>query len=553
MKRRAIFRAGLVGLSALALAAASLAQPTTPAQPPDPAPAPSPDPATQAGQPSPTLHGELALSLEEALAMGIENNLDVEVVRHDPLISTERAIAAWGAYDPQLFGEGFYRSFDIPVANSLQRSTALKQRETGGLGGVRGVLPKVGWSYEVGYAGQSLESTSAIQSLSPQYTTDLSAAVTLPLLKGFLWGAAWTQVKTTKIVEGASYQDFRRQLMDVISDIEGAYWELIASDEALRVANKSLETATALKGQTEAQYEVGVVSRVEVVEAEAGVADRDFNRVVAQNRYLSAQDSLIDLVLGPHLTPDSRLEIRPTTAPDVVDYQIDEEQAARKAFEYRPELEIAQAEVERREIGVKFAKNQRLPQLDVVGTYGFQGLSGRTNPADDIFGGPRPPIDISRSYWGADDDFFGPDGAKNWTAGGLLSFPIGKIKERADVRASKLELRRARTQVRRVEQDVILEVRGAIRDLRSSIEGLEAAEERVNAAQEQLRAETVRLEHGESTPFDVLLREEDLVEAESQKIRALQAYRNSLTQLDRSQGTILRDRGIVVEDALALR
>ena len=550
MQRRALFGASLVSATVLALGGPVLAQTPTPANPP---PAAAPDPATRPGQPTPTLHGELALSLEEALAMGIENNLDVEVVRHDPLIATEQAIAAWGAYDPQLFAEGFYRSFDIPVASSLQSANTLKQRETGGLGGLRGAVPKLGWSYEIGYAGQSIESTSSIQSLSPEYSTDLSAAVVLPILKGFLWGAPWTQVRTTKIVEGASYEDFRRQLMDVISAIEGSYWELIASREALRVANKSLETAAALQRQTEAQYDVGVVSRVEVVEAQAGVAERDFTRVVSRNRYLSAQDTLIDHVLGPHLTPDSRLEVRPTTEPDVVDYQIDEEEAARRAFEHRPELVIAQAEVERQEIGLKFAKNQRLPQLDVVGTYGYQGLAGRTNPSPDVFGGPREPIAVPRSYWGADDEFFGSDGARNWTAGGLLSFPLGKVKERADVRASKLELRRARTQVRRVEQDIILEVRGAIRDLRSSLEGLEAAEERVQAAQEQLRAETIRLEHGESTPFDVLLREEDLVEAESQKIFALQTYRNSVTQLDRSQGTILRDRGIVVEDALVLR
>ena len=87
----------------------------------------------------------------------------------------------------------------------------------------------------------------------------------------------------------------------------------------------------------------------------------------------------------------------------------------------------------------------------------------------------------------------------------------------------------------------------------SSQEGIEAAERGVAAAAEQLRAEEIRLEYGESTPFDVLLREDDLVQAESQKIAAFQAYRTSLTALDRQQGTILRNRNIAIDEVMTMR
>ena len=100
---------------------------------------------------------------------------------------------------------------------------------------------------------------------------------------------------------------------------------------------------------------------------------------------------------------------------------------------------------------------------------------------------------------------------------------------------------------------MILEIRDAIRNLESAQDGIEAAEARRLATEEQLRAERIRLENGESTPFDVLLREDDFFDAESQKIAALQVYRNSLAALDRAQGTILRTRNVVVDQALALR
>ena len=116
-----------------------------------------------------------------------------------------------------------------------------------------------------------------------------------------------------------------------------------------------------------------------------------------------------------------------------------------------------------------------------------------------------------------------------------------------------IELRQAATQKRRIEQDIIFEIRKAARDLESSLNGIEASERGVAAATEQLRAEEIRLEYGESTPFDVLLREESLVTAESQMITSLKTYRSSLTALDRRQGTILRNRNIAIDAAMGLR
>ena len=143
------------------------------------------------------------------------------------------------------------------------------------------------------------------------------------------------------------------------------------------MANKSLETSRALLNQTQAQYEVGVVSRVEVTEAEAGVAQREFDQIFAENRYRDAQDELIDRVYGPRLTPNSRVEIEPTDRPeDFVSFALDAEASTARALERRPDLRIAQQQAEQSEILVKFAKNERLPQVDLVGSYGTHGLSG---------------------------------------------------------------------------------------------------------------------------------------------------------------------------------
>ena len=350
--------------------------------------------------------------------------------------------------------------------------------------------------------------------------------------------------------------------MDVVRRTENGYWALIADDERVRVAQKSLETRTALLDQVEIQYQVGVVSKVEIAEAAAGVASGEFDRILAQNRYQTSNDNLIDLVLGSRLRAESRIQLVPTDRPDdYVNYDIDPEQAAAIAFRYRPELDIADRNIERLEIELKFNKNQRLPQLDAFGSYGNRGLAGQQSPqfCDSPFN-PDPPADCAAlppidlgNFDDAFDDFFTGDVARQYTAGAIFSIPIGNISGRHNVSKAQLELHRAHVLKRRVEQDVILEIRKAARDIKSTQEGIRAAQREEQAAAEQLRAERFKLEYGESTPFDVLLREEVLVEAEQKLIAAFQSYRNSVTFLDWSQGTILRNRNISIEAAGRLR
>ena len=102
-------------------------------------------------------------------------------------------------------------------------------------------------------------------------------------------------------------------------------------------------------------------------------------------------------------------------------------------------------------------------------------------------------------------------------------------------------------------QRIILEVRKAVRDLDSAQEGIEAAQRASEASAEQLRAERIRLEYGESTPFDVLLREEDFVTAESREIEAIRLYRTSVTGLGRAQGSILANRNIAIDEISAVQ
>jgi outer membrane protein TolC len=530
----------------LAGAAALLAAAPLQAEPPGPPPA-APAPAAPSGT--------LRLSLHDAVRLAIDNNLDVELLRYDPLVAEQDLAGAWGAYDPEAFGEGGYSNVETPVATNLLRQTVLKERTWAAETGLRGLFPWLGGAYSLSYAGSELESNSSLTQLSPSFGTNFLASVQVPVLRDLFWSEPWTAVRLTRIGVDASRERFETELMDVVQRTEDAYWGLIAARDNTHTAEKSLETARALLEQTQAQYEVGVVSRVEVVQAEAGVADREFRRIAADAIERNAQDALVDVVLGPYLAPRSEVMVEPLDSPaDVPVREVDPEAATERAFSQRPEIDLARREIERRKVELRFASNQRLPQLDVVASYGNTGLAGtRPHACTTFLGAPCPTPTVGRNWMDADNDFFTDDAAENFSVGGVLSFPIGNVRARSDHERARLELHRAETALRRLEQSIVSDIRRAARNLLSALEGIEAAERAVAAAEEQLRAERVRLEYGESTPFDVLLREEDLVRAESQKILAQQTYHNAITQLDRAQGTILERNQIVVEEAAALR
>jgi len=491
----------------------------------------------------------IRLSLEHAVAVGVEHNLQVEVERYSPLIAQENVDVAWGPYDPVLSGEYVYDGRDNPTSSVLAGGGAARFRNyaSGGGGGLQALVPYLNATLGLQFDATRTTTDLSFESLSPRYDSGFTIAGSIPLLKNLIWNESWTQIKISGTLLDAEYEAFRGTLMDTVRDIETGYWNVIAQAEQLRVTKKSLQTSLALLDQTQTQYEVGVVSKVDVIEADAGVAQRQLDVIRADARYRTAQDVMLDLVYGTLLEADSRFNIVTTVDPQEYEkIEPDREESVELAFANRPEVARLLADIERGEIQLKFAKNQRLPQLDLSASYGTNGLSGRCIANDGSAA-------CNGSFSDSASDWYSSPGGTEVTAGARFSIPIGNYGARHAVSRSKLELRRSETQILQLRQRIINEVRDDIRLLTSAYQGIHAAERQVAAAAEQLRAERIRMEHGESTPFDVLQREERLVLAEFEKINALQVYRTATSDLDRSTGMSLQSHKIEIDASRELR
>ena len=509
-----------------------------------PTPVPPPPEVKTDGDPD---AGDL-LTLREALRLALENNLDIELARYQPAISEEQLRGAEGVFDPQLFADYDYSHDETPVAsniidfasdpNGTDPRTTITTESGRWDAGMSGLIP-LGLEYSSQYEFSRNRSDSPFAGVDPEYNAQWVTLVTLPLLKDLVTNDASILVARSALARDRSYDDFQAQLTDLLVATEKRYWGLAAARANTRVADKSLETATELLEQTRVQYEVGVVSRVEVVQSEAGVAQREFELIVAENEEGAAHDQLLNAVFAPgeRVFEERRVV---TERAVFVDYEVDVDVATAKALELRPELASARSLVDDARLKLDLAENQVLPTLDLIGRYQFDGLSGRSETASVI------PPNRRDSY----DDFFKASGNRSYTIGGQFSIPLGNSTAKAAETEAAIEFRRARTSLRREEQRVILDARSAVRDLRSSIEGIQAAERNRVAQSETLDAEQERLRLGDSTPFQVLQHEEDLAQAERQLIRSLQVHRNAIADIDRAQGTLLDRLNISVRDQL---
>jgi outer membrane protein len=163
------------------------------------------------------------------------------------------------------------------------------------------------------------------------------------------------------------------------------------------------------------------------------------------------------------------------------------------------------------------------------------GLTGKTKDGSGINFG---------DYLDTHDNY---DDHRSWSTTGTFSIPIGNRTASERASQAEIEVRKAHTEYARTHQGIVMEIREAVRNLNSAAQGINASERRSEAAKEQLRAEAIRLKYGDSTPFDVLQRERDLVDAESQRIGSYKLYRVSLAALERAQGTILNSHQIQIE------
>ena len=486
--------------------------------------------------------GSIPLSLQQAIDLSIAHELDIHGARIDRATADALVTQDRGAFDPVLNGvlqhDHSVRENAFVFALPLSETTSDTYRA--------GIAQKLwfGGSYDVGIVGVRSESNGS--SLSPDYSTDLSLKWTQPLLRGF--GRDANRSILGQAINSARIAELgvETRARDIVRDTIRGYWELVFALRDVEVRRASLGLAQELLRKNRIMVDVGTLAPLEISQAEASVAQREFGIISAENAVGAAEDNLRRLLGVRQDSAWWNSAIVPTDAPEFAAISADLDEQLATAAARRQELPSQQLAIESAKLGLAAAKDSLLPQLNFEISSGFAGLTG--NRADDPLVDENGDGDFTNdgatgSFGSSFGETFGRD-FESYTAALIYSQPLRNRAAEGAYLAQRLALEDARLAMAQLRQTITLEVRAAVRNLDSARESVVSAGATRQLQEKTLSAEIKKFENGLSTNFEVLQFQTDLQEAESAEVRTLIDYLQAQAELRRARGTLLDDYGL---------
>jgi outer membrane protein len=490
--------------------------------------APAPDSwSLDVTQPIPAERRE-TVSLADAAVRALQHNLDISISRQNKDSRLADIIVEQSKFDPNLSINGQYNRTVNPLNRPVfggtgffldqirifdQRSHSVTVDASTNL--------ITGGNFEVNYspARNSVNQNLATGFLfNPSWTGGLAFTFTQPLLRNAGIGINQTFIKIAQNNAEVEQHVFRDRVMTVVTTVEQTYWELVFANEHLKVAQAALKAAEELLATNRAKAKAGIMSIVDVLQAEAAVASRVEQVLVAEKSIRDQEDQLRRL-LNPgeeELRQDVRLT--PADLPVTFLEPLSLQEAIDIAIEQRPEITQAKKNIESGELNKQFARNQLLPTLSFQGTMGLAGLGGDYSES------------FTRNFSG---DFY------NYGAGLVLSYPLGNRAAVSTFNKRQLEAKNAEITLANVRQQIIVGIREAVRRVQTDFKRIETTRSARIMAEKQLQAEQERLKVGLSTTRFVLDFQRDLATAQGNELRAIVDYNKSLSNLARHKATTL--------------
>ncbi len=404
-----------------------------------------------------------------------------------------------------------------------------------------------GTNFSVGFNSNRLTSTSAfVSNFSPQLTSSLRAAISQPLLSGFGFLPNTRFIRIAKNNREISDVAFRLQVITTVNQIQNIYWDLVNAYENVKVQQDSVALANKTLSDNKKQVEIGTLAPIEVVRAQSVVATNQQSLILAQTtlqlQQLLMKNALSRTLVDPVLAD---AEVIPTDTMAVPEQEpvVPIQDLVNQALSRRAELAEARIDLTNRDINTRSAKNALLPTLNLFAYYGGSGLGGDPNP----FCTQNCPSK-SISYGDALSQLVDST-AVDKGVGLQLNIPLRNRSAQADQVRAELEYRQAQMRLQQQENQIRIEVRNAQFSVQQNRASVEAARAAVELAKQSLDAEQKKYALGASTTTLVLQTDRDQTQAQSNLVSAMSAYEKSRVELDRATGATLDRMGILMADA----
>jgi len=465
-----------------------------------------------------------SFTLANTVERVLKRNKTLAVRKLDPAISRVKVLKELGTFDDALSLQVQRQHNQMPTASQLS-GAGVSESDTR--------LANLGYSkkfqegstFGVNFNNQRNETNSTFSTVNPNYASNLIVNATRPLLKNGGCKVATASVRMARIAREQSHLLLAKQVLDTISTAEKGYWDLVFARQDREVKDFNVKAAQELLAYNLSRQEAGLGSDVQVVEARASEAIRVGELEVSERVIEDAQEVLRRMMSLDDLP--SGIEIAPNQTPEIPKESLSLDVALQIAYATRPDYLSSLLDLKSRDIRIKYLKNQKLPQIDLVASYAQNGLSGNYGDAFNMM---------------TSGDF------QNYTLGFQVGIPLGNRAAHADYKQSILEKRQSLLTVKALEDQINEDVTRAVRSLHTDLRRVEVTKLGADLSEQQLKAAEARYREGLIANFDLLRFQQDLATARSSALRALLNAVNSQVSLEAATGQLLSMRQIFIED-----
>ena len=435
------------------------------------------------------------LELDEAVRFALEGNAALREAEA-ALRSARGALRREkGLYDPVLFADWLRAGADTPTSSPFAGADVLRTETQSVATGARLTLP-TGTELAAILETTRLETNSSFASLDPQHSTYGRLEFRQPLLKGFGPATNVGVSSASRELEAAAARASDAALA-AAAEVEVAYWDLHSAERDLAVRRFLVEQGRAFVAQASARAEAGLTGPGEVATARLFLAAQELEALTGEERIDAASDRLGTLI-GRRPTTARRFRAI-SKAPAAFPVE-DESVLLARALDHNEELRAAEADLAAAEARARAAAWDRLPQLDLSGSIGGNGLAG--TPREVAFLDTTLVIDESGDFSDSFDEVLRRD-YPTWSVGVSLELPIGLREGRGERERLLAQVERARTRAEDVRRSVEDRVRARFRELDHGARRMELARISVEASIEQARIGRIEYENGRTTAFEL--------------------------------------------------
>ena len=467
---------------------------------------------------------QLRIGLADCLRRALANNYQIRLDGYPPAISAAQVVQAEAAFDMAFFANVNRNNTDQPTPSALLASQTDTTIVNGGLTKLLATGAQVSLTQQM----TRIDNPGfQFQLLNPSWTQTFVAEIRQPILRNFGIDFNRSQINIRKNEQKINQEAFRARVIETLNNTERAYWTLVGARRDVVVSAELLAEANLTLAQIEARRDFDAYQTL-LFRSQAAVKAREFEYIQVKNNVRNAEDQLLNLLNDPELPLSNEYEIIPIDEPTTIEILRDRFYAVQTAIERRPEINQARFAVDNTRLQLGIAKNQALPQLDVIYRMTVNGLGPSADRAFD-----------QQTGGNFIDQYVGMEFLWNF----------GERAERAGIRIAKLQQSQAVFQYKRSLDDIITDCRVALRNLDTNFEQLGPSHEAVTSSSENLRSLQERQERKSPAELDTILNSQvSLAQARRGLLTALVNYNQGIVDVERAKGTLLEYNNVVLAE-----